>query len=80
MAAVKVVASKLVDGVTNGEASSSSSVVKPGMITNVKNLYQSKPDDCDRTTWVEKYPDDLEEAAENAETAQYALLIRNSKC
>lgn len=73
------VASKLVNDVTNGEASSSSEA-KPGMITDVKNLYQSKPDNRGNTTWVEKYPDDLEEAAENAETARYALLIRNSKC
>lgn len=68
------VVSKVIDG--DGEDSNS----KPGMITDVKNLYQSKPDDRGKTTWVDKYPDDLEEAAENAETARYALLIRNVKC
>lgn len=52
---------------------------EPGMITDVKNLYQSKPDNRGKTTWVDTYPDDLEEAAENAETAKYALLLRNSK-
>ena len=55
-------------------------VVEPGMISDVKNLYQTKPDNRGKTTWVDKYPDDLEEAAENAETARYALLIRNKKC
>ncbi|MCJ1272200.1 hypothetical protein MMC22_012108 [Lobaria immixta] len=55
-------------------------VVKPGMISDVKNLYQTKPDNRGKSTWVDKYPDDLEEAAENAETARYALLIRNKKC
>lgn len=54
--------------------------VKSGMIPDVKNLYQGKPDNRGRSTWVDKYPDDLEEAAENAETARYALLIRNKKC
>lgn len=56
------------------------SKVKAGMITNVKNLYEGKPDSRGRSTWVDKYPDDIEEAAENAETARYALLIRNKKC
>ena len=57
-----------------------SSNVEQGMITDVKNLYQSKPDGRNMTTWVDKYPDDLEEAAEDAESARYALLIRNRKC
>ena len=53
---------------------------KPGMIPDVKNLYQTKPDARGKSTWVDKYPDDIEEAAENAETARYALLLRNKKC
>ena len=52
---------------------------KVGMISDVKNLYKGKPDSRGRSTWVDQYPDDLEEAAENAETARYALLIRNKK-
>ena len=52
---------------------------KVGMISDVKNLYEGKPDSRGRSTWVDEYPDDLEEAAENAETARYALLIRNKK-
>lgn len=52
---------------------------KVGMISDVKNLYEGKPDSRGRSTWVDKYPDDLEEAAENADTARYALLIRNKK-
>lgn len=53
---------------------------KAGMIPDVKNLYQGKPDSRGRSAWVDKYPDDLEEAAENAETARYAFVIRNKKC
>lgn len=76
--AVEDAAASLVDRTTIGIDASPD--VKPGMITDVKNLYQSKPDNLGKTTWVDKYPDDLEEAAENAESARYALLIRNSKC
>ncbi|KAL8796535.1 MAG: hypothetical protein Q9195_001209 [Heterodermia aff. obscurata] len=50
-----------------------------GMISDVKNLYEGKRDNRGRFTWVDTYPDDIEEAAENAETARYALLIRNNK-
>ena len=76
--AVKDAAASLVDRATSGN--DACSVSKPGMITDVKNLYQSKPDNRGKTTWVDKYPDDLEDVAENAESARYALLIRNSKC
>lgn len=76
--AMKDAAASLPHRVTNGDDAPSS--VELGMITDVKNLYQSKPDDRGKTTWVDKYPDDLEEAGENAESARYALLIRNSKC
>ncbi len=69
---------KPVDPTVNGDAGASDK--EPGMIVDVKSLYQSKPDNRGKTTWVDKYPDDLEEAAENAQTARYALLIRYSKC
>ena len=64
----------------NGETSIAKSGVKPGMMTDVKNLYQGKPDSQGLSAWVDKYPDDLEEAGENADSARYALLIRNKKC
>ena len=76
--AARDAATSLVNRTINSNDASSD--VKPGMITDVKNLYQSKPDNRGKTTWVDEYPDDLEEAAENAESARYALLIRNSKC
>ena len=71
-------ATESVDSTVNGDGGASDK--KPGMIADVKNLYQSKPDNRGKTTWVDKYPDDLEEAAENAQTARYALLIRFAKC
>ena len=71
-------ATKSFDTTTNDDGEASDK--EPGMIADVKNLYQSKPDNRGKTTWVDKYPDDLEEAAENAQTARYALLIRFIKC
>ena len=50
-----------------------------GIISDVKNLYKGKPDHRGRSAWVDKYPGDIEEAAEDAETAEYALVIRNKK-
>ncbi|KAL8682481.1 MAG: hypothetical protein Q9186_001428 [Xanthomendoza sp. 1 TL-2023] len=65
--------------VSRGTHGTQVSSAKTGMISDVKNLYEGKPDSRGRSTWVDKYPDDLEEAAENADTARYALLIRNKK-
>lgn len=57
---------------------SSSSLVPEGMKCDVRNLYERR--DGRNTTWTTQYPDDLEEPPENAESAQYALLLRNCKC
>ena len=62
------------------KAEQSAKPVKTGMIPDVKNLYEGEPDRRGQSTWVDKYPDDLEEAAENGESARYALLVRNKKC
>ncbi|KAE8371149.1 P-loop containing nucleoside triphosphate hydrolase protein [Aspergillus bertholletiae] len=51
-----------------------------GSICEVHNLYESQPDKKGRTTWTKEYPDDLVLPAENTESGQYALLIRNVKC
>lgn len=77
----KMAPSAMPETLRNGDAKiDEKSDMKPGMIGDIRNLYQSKPDDCGKTTWVETYPDDLTKAAENAESAKYALLIRNKKC
>jgi len=49
-----------------------------GMECDIKNLYQ-KEDEHGRTTWTDKYPDNLDEAAENELTAKFAILVRNKK-
>ncbi|CZS90199.1 related to TOB3 (member of AAA-ATPase family) [Rhynchosporium graminicola] len=65
----------------NGELILSSphdTVLKLGMKCDLKNLYQ-KEDERGRASWTDKYPEDLDEAAENETTARYAILVRNKK-
>ena len=45
----------------------------------VKNLYEGPVSYSGQFNWVDTYPDDLGVVAESAETAQYALLIRNRR-
>lgn len=49
-----------------------------GLVTDSKDLYAKYDNNGDRS-WTDKYPDDLEEAAENEETQKYAVIIRKSK-
>ncbi|KAH8807790.1 ATPase [Xylogone sp. PMI_703] len=51
-----------------------------GSITDIKSLYQGPEDSQGRAQWLDKYPDDVEEAAETEETAKYALIARKTKC
>ncbi|KAK3991238.1 mitochondrial sorting [Cladorrhinum sp. PSN332] len=50
-----------------------------GSVSEPKNIYKGAADDDGNWTWVDKYPDDVEEAAENEETAKYAVVVRNQK-
>ena len=79
---VNVEGNATTNGISNSVADGvgQTTKVKAGMLSDVKNLYEGKPDNRGRTNWVDKYPDDIEEAAENAETAKFALLVRNKKC
>ncbi len=49
-------------------------------ISNIKNLYAGPEDRRGRYTWSDKYPEDLEDAAENEETARQALVLRHKRC
>jgi len=49
-----------------------------GMECDIKNLYQ-KEDERGRTTWTDKFPDNLDEASENEVTARYAILDPRKK-
>lgn len=50
-----------------------------GLISQSKDIYRSKKDDNGEFTWVDKYPEDVPEAAENDETARYAVIVRKKK-
>ncbi|KAI6350849.1 hypothetical protein MCOR25_010339 [Pyricularia grisea] len=50
-----------------------------GSLATPKNIYRSLKDSDGNWTWVDKYPKDVPEPAENDETAQYAVLVRNVK-
>ncbi|KAJ9149384.1 AAA ATPase family protein [Pleurostoma richardsiae] len=66
----------------SGAESSTAATEAPapvGSISAVKNLYKSKKDGDGEWTWVDKYPEDVEEAAENEETEKFAVLVRNKK-
>jgi hypothetical protein len=50
-----------------------------GTIAQIRNLYETSHTRRS-LPWTSEYPDDLEEPLENAESAQYALLLRHKKC
>jgi hypothetical protein len=51
-----------------------------GSITDIKSLYQGPEDSQGRAQWLDKYPEDVEEAAENEDTEKFALIARKKKC
>jgi hypothetical protein len=51
-----------------------------GSISDIKDLYQGPEDSQGRAQWLDKYPEDAEEAAENEETEKFALIARKKKC
>ncbi|KAL3459417.1 hypothetical protein BJX64DRAFT_201977 [Aspergillus heterothallicus] len=51
-----------------------------GSICKVHNIYQTRPDEAGRTSWTKKLPDYAEDPAEDPESQQYALVVRNTKC
>lgn len=79
------------DGAGDGSESEESGVIVPeekdeettdtpvGSVSEVKNIYKSSKDKDGVWTWVNKYPEDVAEPAENAVTDTYAVLVRNVK-
>lgn len=65
------------------EAEAESEQIKyasPGTLCGVHNVYQTKPDENDETSWSKELPETIVDPAEDAESAQYALIVRNVKC
>ncbi|KAL2067513.1 hypothetical protein VTL71DRAFT_1938 [Oculimacula yallundae] len=67
-----------INGANENAVSPKDVVPTLGMKCDLKNLYQ-KEDERGRASWTDKYPEDLDEAAENETTARYAILVRNKK-
>jgi hypothetical protein len=84
-AAVVVNGHSTENGVKNGKATDghvtekSAESATPGSISTAKNIYKSAKDKDGNWTWVDKYPEDVAEAAENDETAKFAVVVRNKK-
>jgi hypothetical protein len=78
------VTEKLEDGamLSNGNTipNGATKVPQPGMECGTKDLYQGPEDKRGRFTWTDKYPEDLEKAAEDEITARFAILVRHKKC
>ncbi|KAI9647718.1 hypothetical protein NHQ30_004104 [Ciborinia camelliae] len=60
------------------DALTDSTTLKAGMICDIKNIYR-KEDSKGGITWTDKYPDHLDDAAENEMTARYAIIVRNKE-
>jgi hypothetical protein len=71
-----------VNGETTKEAKKDDEPVElcdPGMKSGLKNLYSGKEDKKGRYQWQDTIPEDIGDPAENAETAKWALIVRNIK-
>ncbi|KAH8600167.1 ATPase [Bisporella sp. PMI_857] len=65
--------------IVGSESSKAVNTTTNGSISSAKNLYWWKSDSDKDWAWVGKYPEDAPDAAENEETAKYALIIRYKK-
>jgi hypothetical protein len=63
---------------TNRKLESIEKKVKVGMTCELINLYLKRDKDG-ASSWVKDIPDDITAAAENDETATFALLVRNRR-
>ncbi|KAJ5679320.1 hypothetical protein N7462_007564 [Penicillium macrosclerotiorum] len=64
----------------NSKAEEEVKYALPGSICDVRNLYQTKPDENGETSWTKDLPESLIAPVEDAESAQYALIVRHTKC
>ena len=66
--------------VNGGDTSESLDKLPVGSLKSVKQIYGIKEENAEgRYTWVDKQPEEVQEAAENEETARHAFVIRNIK-
>jgi hypothetical protein len=63
----------------SNEALKSNEGALPGSIGAIKPIYKSFEGSDDKWTWVDKCPEDVDEAAETRETSKFAIIVRNVK-
>ncbi|CAG7951491.1 unnamed protein product [Penicillium nalgiovense] len=72
------------DGATGGSATVPEAMdiqYEPaGTLCDFRTLYQTNPDGYGMNSWTKEVPVDLPDTVEDAESAQYALLVRKKKC
>jgi hypothetical protein len=70
-----------VKDISNGIAESNSHkhLAPEGTLCSTRKLYQGPPDSNKKSTWLDKEPKDVADAAENEETAQHAFITRLQK-
>lgn len=66
--------------VQNDQNTSVTGTSHVGIECSIKDLYAGAEDNQGRFTWTDKYPEDLEEAAEDYNTIKHAILLRHKKC
>ncbi|KAF1985167.1 P-loop containing nucleoside triphosphate hydrolase protein [Aulographum hederae CBS 113979] len=52
----------------------------PGTLCEVRNLYRGPQDKNGHRPWTTTYPEDLDDPPENADSAQFALVVKNGHC
>ncbi|KAI9685941.1 MAG: hypothetical protein M1820_010719 [Bogoriella megaspora] len=66
------------EGESNAKTVDRKDLAPAGTIAKIRNLYETRKLQ-NVLPWTSEYPKDLEEPLENAESAQYALLLRHKK-
>lgn len=63
---------------TKSEETKEAEKIATGALAETKDLY-AKYDAEGNRSWTAEHPDNVEEAAENAETLKYAVIVRKSQ-
>ncbi|KAL3489491.1 P-loop containing nucleoside triphosphate hydrolase protein [Aspergillus germanicus] len=67
-------------GMATKEPKPSGPFAPSGSICKAHNIYQTNPDAVGLMSWTKQMPDYAEDPAEDPESRQYALVVRNTKC
>ncbi|KOS42470.1 hypothetical protein ACN38_g6641 [Penicillium nordicum] len=71
---------KAIDGSTTQPEAMDIQYEPVGTLCDFRTLYQTNPDGYGKKSWSKNVPIDLPDPVEDAESAQYALIVRKKKC